>query len=249
VSAHPASERGGVGAHPRGLLSSMAAQLAAYVLEPVEETVDPEPVELVPYPVIAVVSAAAKSGATTVARLLAAELGLRAEGAAVVTSARATGRGGPPIRAAARLATALRATADVRPVGRLCLAAAAHPEALAEAARYLAPVVLDLPPDGSAAGIARVADRVAIVASASGEPALTAAVALVLGGEPIRVANRITERAAWEGRADIFIPESRLAARAALMGTRAVGPMGAAIADLAAALEGDACADASERRA
>jgi hypothetical protein len=216
----------------------MAAQLAAYVLEPVEDTIDAGPVELEPYPVIAVVSAAPKSGATTIARLLAAELAAREDGVAVVASGTAPPRrGGPPARAALRLATALRAGADVRAVGRLCVAGASDHEALVNSARYLAPVVLDVPPDGSAACVARIADRVAVIAGGSSEPALAAAVALVLGGEPVRVANRVVDRVAWEGRADVLIPDSRVAARAAPLGARPLGPLGAAIADLADALE------------
>jgi hypothetical protein len=216
----------------------MAAQLAAYVLQPAEDTIEVEPVELEPFPVIAVVSAAPKSGATTVARLLAAELAAREDGVAVVTSGtEPPRRGGPPARAALRLATALRASADVRPIGRLCVAAGFDHEALVNAARYLAPVVLDVPPDGSAASVARIADAVAVVAAGSSEPALPAAVALVLGGEPVKVANRVVDPAGWEGRADVLIPDSRIAARAAPLGTRPLGPLGAAIADLADALE------------
>jgi hypothetical protein len=232
MSAHPASQR-------RGLFAAMAAQVAAYVLEPIEETVDPEPVELEPYPVIAVVSAAPGSGASTIARLLGAELAARAEGAAVVTCAPSgPRRAGPPTRAAARLATALRPAADARPTGRLCVAAGGDIDVLVKTARYLAPVVLDVAPDGSAAGAARLADRVAVVASASSEPALAAAVALVLGTQPITIANRVIEPGAWEGRADIFVPDSRIAARAAPMGTRPLGPLGSAISALADALEG-----------
>lgn len=216
----------------------MVAQVAGHVLEPADETIEAEPVELEPFPVIAIVSAAPRSGATTVARLLAAELGAREGGAAIVTCSGRSGRGGPPTRAALRVATALRPVGDMRPVGRICLAQAGDPAALVNAARYLAPVVLDLPPDGSAAAAARLADRVAIVAAGSGEPALAAAVALVLGGEPLTVANRIGEPGAWEGRADVYIPDSRIAARAAPMGTRPLGPLGAAIAELADALVG-----------
>jgi hypothetical protein len=189
--------------------------------------------------VIAIVSAAPKSGATTIARLLAAELGARADGAAIVASAPVPPRrAGPPTRAAVRLATALRPATDARPAGRLSIAATGDPERLVNAARYLAPVVLDVAPDGSAAGATRIADRVAIVALGSSEPALTAAVALVLGGEPVKVANRIAEPGDWQGRADVFVPDARIAARAAGMGTRPLGPLGAAIAELADALGG-----------
>ena len=113
---------------------------------------------------------------------------------------------------------------------------AAHPGVPAEivnAARYLAPVVLDVPPDGSAAGIASIADRIAVVAGATDEPALLAAVATVLGGDPIKIVNRITDPEPWSRRADLALPDSRIAARAAALGTRPLGPLGAAISELA----------------
>src|SRR5258705_13907094 len=112
MGAHPAS-RGG------GLFWAMAAHLGGYLLERVEETIDAERVELEPYPVIAIVSAARKSGATTVARLLAAELATRADGAAVVTCTGSSApRGGPPMRVPAPFATVLPAAADAYPIQR-----------------------------------------------------------------------------------------------------------------------------------
>jgi hypothetical protein len=118
----------------------------------------------------------------------------------------------------------------------LCLAAE-PPEAVAAAARYLAPVVLDLPADGSGAVASSVADRVVVVAPGTGEPALLDAVASVVGSGALKVANRVADPAAWEGRADIQLPDSRLAARAAAVGTRPLGALGAAITALADALE------------
>jgi hypothetical protein len=250
VSAHSAS-------HQRGWLSAIAAQVSDYVFEPIEETVEAEPPALTPHPVIAVVSAAPSSGTTTVARLLGAELAARAGGAAVVTSPGATRRTAPPSRAAIRLATALAGVAGAQPCGRLCLA---HVRALAadagdlaeasavgstgselagivSAARYLAPVVLDLPADGSAAAVATIAERVAVVAAATSEPALLDAVAALTGGEPLKVVNRVTDATAWGERGDAhLLPDSRIAVRAAAMGTRALGPLGSAIAELADAL-------------
>ena len=257
MSAHSAAQR-------RSWLSALAAQVADYVFEPIDETIEAEPAELEPQPVVAVVSAAPRSGATTIARMLAAELALRAEGAAVVASPGAVRRTAPPSRAAIRLATALAGAADASPIGRLCVVAppalatthplVARPTAADEApgadrpdagasawinaARYLAPVVLDLPADGSAAGASAVADRIAIVAPAGAEPALLDAVASVIGGSPVKVANRVVDPEPWSGRADLLLPDSRIAARAATLGTRPLGPLGAAIAALADALEG-----------
>jgi hypothetical protein len=241
VSAHPAS-------HRRGWLSAIVAQVGDYVFEPIEETVDQEPPALTPHPVIAVVSAAPRSGTTTVARVLAAELAARADGAAIVTSPGATRRTAPPSRAASRVATALAGVADAQPCGRLCIAhvragaadaagsAASETARIVNAARYLAPVVLDLPADGSAAGVAAIAERVAVVAAATSEPALLDAVAAVIGGDPLKVVNRLTDPAAWTERADTSLPECRIAVRAAAMGTRPLGPLGSAVAELADAL-------------
>lgn len=204
----------------------MAAQLSAYVLEP--------------FPVVAVVSAACKSGVTTVARLLAAELAGRYEDTAVVWSAEPAGRrGAPPSRGASRLATALRAGAGpTSAVGRLCLASGDAPERVTASARYLAPVVLDVAPDGSATSVAGLADVAVVVAAAADEPALPRTVALALGNRRVLlVAGRAGAEPGWEDDADVVVPDSRIAARAATLGARAVGPLGAAIAELADALE------------
>jgi hypothetical protein len=231
VSAHSASQR-------RGWLSALVAQVSDYVFEPIEETIEPEIRELQPFPFVAVVSAAPRSGATTIARMLAAELASRADGAAVVTSQSRPRRTAPPSRAAIRLATALTGAADAQPLGRLCVVTQ-PPGAIAAAAaaRYLAPVVLDLPADGSAAGVAAVAERIVVVAPAAAEPALLDAVAGVVGGSPVKAANRVTDQDAWAGRADLLLPDSRLAVRAAAMGARPLGALGSAIAALADALE------------
>lgn len=230
MSAQPAQGR-------RGLLASMAAQVAAYVLEPIEETVGAGPVALEPFPVVAVVSAARRSGATSVARMLGAELALRYDAAAVLVSDRPR-RPAPPSRRAVRLATAMVGAADVRAVGRLCIATGgAEREVVARAARYLAPVVIDVPPDGSAPSVAQAADQLVVVASAAQEPALLDAVALVLGRPAIKVANRVVEPLAWEPRVDLCIPDARLGVRASALGTRSSGPLGRAIADLADLIE------------
>lgn len=211
------------------------AQVSDYVLEEVEETIE-QPKELVAHPVVAVVAAAPRAGASTVARLLAAELAVRAGSAAVVVAPGVMRRSAPPSRAAIRLATGLGGIAAVQPVGRLCVARAAEREAIVNAARFLAPVVLDLPADGSAAGIRHTVDRIAVVAAASGEPALLGAVAAVIGGETVKVVTRVGDPADWQGRADILLPDSRLGARAAALGTRALGACGSGIAELADAL-------------
>jgi hypothetical protein len=228
VSAHSASHRG-------GWLSALVAQVSDYVFEEIEDAAQPQPTELKPQPVVAVVAAAPRSGATTVARLLAAELAARGDGAAVVVTSGSARRSAPPSRAAIRLATALSGVGTAQAVGRLCVLAPS--EALVNAARYLAPVVLDLPADGSAAGVACVADRIVVVAAASGEPALLDAVAAVVGGGAIKVANRAVDPAGWADRADFLLPDSRLGARAAAVGTRAIGSLGPAVGALADAVE------------
>jgi hypothetical protein len=262
MSAHSAPHRG-------GWLSALVAQVSDWVFEEVEEAVEPAPVPLKPQLVTAVVAAAPRAGASTAARLLAAEMGSRSDGAAVVIASSPPRRTAPPSRAAIRLATALTGAATTHPVGRLCVIpgpamdpgrGAAHPAgavadraagaaadyassridrigAIVNAARYLAPVLVDLPADGSAAGIAGVADRIVVVGAASAEPALLDAVAAVIGGHSLKVANRIVDRGDWGDRADFLLSDSRLAARAAAVGTRALGSLGSTIAALADALE------------
>ena len=121
--------------------------------------------------------------------------------------------------------------------GRLAFIANGDARSLVAGVRYLAPVVLDLPADGSAAGAARACDRVVVVASPAQEPPLADAVAYVLGGEPIKVLNRAGDPGPWQGRADVVIPDARIAARAAVVGARPLGALGAAIAELADRLE------------
>jgi hypothetical protein len=230
VSAHPAS-------HRNGWLSALVAQVSDYVFEDVQDAVEPPSIELEAHPVVAVVAAGRRAGTTTIARLLAAELASRFDGAAVVSATAAPRRLAPPSRAAIRLATGLAGALDAQPLGRICIVATAEREAIVNAGRYLAPIVLDLPPDGSAAGVAEMADRVVVVGGATGEPALLDAVAGVIGSGAWKVVNRVVEPDAWERRADTLVPDSRMAARAAALGTRALGPLGAAIAGLADALE------------
>ena len=254
MSAQPFPQR-------RSWIASLVAQLEAFAFETVEvePQAPPAPVELRPHPVVAVVSAASGSGASTVARLLAAELAVRAQGAAIVVAGSAARRAAPPSRAAVRLATALTGAAQATALGRLCIATVAHADAdgsaeggapncatpdprlaldvafarLVEAARYLAPVVFDVPPDGSAASIARIADSVVVVAGRDCEPALLDAVAGIVGGDARTVANRAATEETWRGRADFLLPESRLAARAAALGACALGPLASAISELA----------------
>src|SRR5438270_12014147 len=93
-----------------------------------------------------------------------------------------------------RLATALTGACVVRPTGRVCFASDGF-EVVANAARYLAPVVLDVPPDGSGAAAAALADRVVIVGSAAGERALLDAVVVIIGRDALRVVNRVGDAA------------------------------------------------------
>ena len=229
MSAHSASQGG-------GCLSALIAQVSEYVFEEIEETVG-RPQELVAHPVVAVVAAAPRSGTTTVARLVAAELASRRDGSALVLGPARPRRGSPPSRAARRLAMALGGAVDVQACGRICVGTSVDRATEVNAARYLAPVVLDVAADGSAAGVAEIADRTLVVSGGNGEPALLEAVATVIGDEPMKIVNRVTDAGPWEGRADALLPESRLAARAAAMGARALGPLGSAIAALADALE------------
>jgi hypothetical protein len=76
-----------------------------------------------------------------------------------------------------------------------------------------------------------------VIAAASGEPALLDAVAGAVGGRVIKVVNRSADAEPWADRADLILPDSRLGARAATVGTRALGGLGSGIGALADALE------------
>ena len=55
-------------------------------------------------------------------------------------------------------------------------------------------------------------------------------------GDPIKLVNRVAEPGNWANRADVVLPNSRIAARAATLGTRGLGQLGDGITSLAEAL-------------
>jgi hypothetical protein len=247
----------------RGLVASALAAAGSWLLEPAEPAA--EPVRSAPAgsrPVIAVFGLARGCGVTVVSRALAAELASRdADGAAAVhCDSRAAG-----IPLATQPATHLaRALADVpgadtRAVGRLCLVGGAERSALADTARYFAPLVLDSGSTSLGGVPAALADRVIVVASPSTEPALVSVAANCLarlGHEPISVLNRAPPDEASEQQAAtaparpaapasgpepphrmprtmLHLPESRMGAQLALGGREPRGELGRAIAALA----------------
>jgi hypothetical protein len=231
-------------AEGRGLLATALARVEDFLLEPAEPVREERsPAPGLRRPVIAVFGLARRCGATTVARALAAELAARDGGAAAVSSP--VSAAGIPLAspAAARLA---RALADVphartRAVGRLCLVEGPSPLDLADALRLDAPLVLDAGSEQVGGAAAAVADHVVIV----GVPALTPALASVVGGclarvgpQPLVILNRAQADPAWEGRVALELPESRMGAQFALGGREPRGALGRAIAELA-----DACED------
>ena len=194
---------------------------------------------------VAVFGLARGCGVTVVSRALAAEMaGRDAAGAAAVhCDARAAGI---PLatHAAARLAKTLADVpgADTRAVGRLCLVAGAERAALADTARHFAPLVLDA---GSASlgGAPAVAggpggrrcdgvDRARARLGRSGMPEPT-------GSRPDRGAEQDRRRRrgrialAWNDRAALHLPESRMGAQLALGGRETRGELGRAVAELA----------------
>lgn len=108
-----------------------------------------------------------------------------------------------------------------------------------------AAVVWDVAPSEveRVAGAAQGADAVLLVAPGSGEPALAELVARALCerfGSVSLVANRVSDRGRWSGRAAVCVPESRLGAALAARGRRPAGAFGAALVELAALVEGGA---------
>ena len=193
------------------------------------------------------VALAARCGTTTVARALAAELARRDPAAVAVVwhPASAGGRGlaAPAVGrlaapAVGRLGQTLAGFAgdETRAVGHLCLVDAGDPAPLAAAARYMAPLVLEVPHGEPAGRPAALADHVVLVAGPRVEPALADAVAASLarvGTEPLIAVNRVLDPGRWAGRGAVLLPESRTGARLALAGREARGQLGASIAELA----------------
>lgn len=192
-----------------------------------------------PRPVVAVFGLARRCGATVVARALAAELAARdPEAVAAVASERRAG--GIPLAtlAAGRLAATLADVpgATTTAVGRLCLVEGAERLALAEAARALAPLVIDAGTTEVEGEPATVADRVLLVSAPGIEPALAAAAAACVqrfAGEAVIVLNRAASNAEPPGGAGIVLPASRMGAQLALGGRQARGELGRAIGALA----------------
>lgn len=229
------------GARPRpGILRAAALAALDFVVESAPAAVPAEPrVVVEAHPVVAVVGLARRCGATVVARGLAAELACRAPGGlAAVTAADAAGVG-LGVLAAGRLARSVAASGagTARAAGRLCLFESDDPAAAAAAVGGLAPLVIDTGDPGLATAAADVADAVVLVAAPPVEPALAELVSASLarmGAAPLVVLTRARsgwER--WDNRVDVVVPESRMAAQAALGGRLPRGEAGRAIGELA----------------
>ncbi len=193
-------------------------------------------------PAVAVAGLAPRCGATTVARALAAELALRDPGGAAVVTAEAISGGGIPLGtpAAGRLGRAVQRSlpSQTRAVGRICLAAVGTDRPrLVDAARDLAPLVLDVADPGQIAAAASLADAVVLVGAPAVEPSLAAVLAGSLGRvgpDPVVVLNRDREGdERWEGRCALRLPEARMGGQLALAGREARGELGRAVAKLA----------------
>lgn len=189
------------------------------------------------YPLIGVVGLAARCGATTVARALGAELAERERGAAVVASPKrpsvvALGSSGPAVR----LAASLRQLGEIRPAGRLCLAACRDPRDLARATRGVAPAVMELSAGNAALDAVPHVDQIVLVASPDLEPALAGAVAGAIARiapAPIVAVSRAPDHGPWLVHGDVLIPDSRVGARLALAGREPRGWLGRSIEHLA----------------
>jgi hypothetical protein len=224
----------------RGFLTSAAAALESFFLEPV---VPPpasdavEPLEL--RPVVCVFGLARGCGTTVVARALAAELAVRDPSGAAAVSCQAR-PGGIPLstRPAMRLARLLEDVPGAAPraVGRLCLVGGADPLRLAGTARHHAPLVVDAGSEALGGAPATSADHTVIVTAPAIEPALARVGAECVaraGPPPIVVLNR-----APHDQPGLFaLPNSPMGARLALGGREARGELGRAVGELADLLE------------
>jgi len=233
----------GAATERRGLLAAVADFLIepAEPAAPVEGQLDRAWTDFA-QPVFAVVGLAPRCGATTLARALAAELALRDRGGAAIVSAETVAGGGIPLGtpAAGRLGRAVQRSlpSQTRAVGRLCLTASGPNQArLVDAARDLAPLVLDVADSGQTAVAASLVDAVVIVGGPACEPSLAAVLSPSLGRvgpDPVVVLNRDRDgEPRWEGRCALRLPESRMGAQLALAGREARGELGRAVTRLA----------------
>jgi hypothetical protein len=192
-------------------------------------------------PAVAVAGIAPRCGTTTVARALAAELALRDREGAAIVSTDAVAGGGIPLGtpAAGRLGRAVQRSlpTQTRAVGRLCLTAGHDHSGLVDAARGLAPLVLDVTDPGAVAVAASLVDAMVLVGVPAAEPSLGSVLADSLGrvgAEPIVVLNRDRDGdPRWEDRCAVRLPEARMGARLVLAGREAHGDLGRAVARIA----------------
>ena len=225
----------------RGVVASALAAATDWLIEPAEPAAPaPPPAPLEARPVIAVVGLASRCGTTTVARALGAELAARdPAGACAVTTTTATGTLPLGLPGAGRLARTLAPlfAGRARACGRLCLVEAPDSARLADALRYLAPLVFDVEDPAESSPAVALADHALVVGSPATEPALAAVLAnslAAIGPRPLPVLNRAGPDAErWKGRAEAELPDSRMGAQLALAGREPRGRLGRAVAELA----------------
>jgi hypothetical protein len=217
----------------------LTAAVADWLIEPAEATESESVAPVEQRPVVAVIGLSPGCGATTVARALGTDLaGADPAGACLVNSAGPAGAVPLGLPAAARLSRRIAPVLGVRAqaCGRLCLVEAADPAVLADAARYVAPLVVDVHERSEAAAAARLADLVVLVGSPDTEPALAAVLADSLdryGPRPLVVLNRAgRDGGRWVGRGALEIPESRLGAQLATCGRDPRGALARAVSEL-----------------
>lgn len=225
----------------RSALATALTSAAGWLVEPAESPAPPPHRPLVhERSIIAVAGLHRRCGVTTVARALGAELAVRDPSSACAVTGDGAGGAVPlGLPAASRLARALGPIGAhrTRTCGRLCLVDGADRVELCATLRFLAPLVIDVGDPAEAAAAAALADGVVVVCGPSAEPALGRVVAESLaqvGPEPAIVLNRAGPNCdTWDGRCDVRLPDSRMAARIAQSGRDPRGEMGLAVAELA----------------
>ena len=230
------------------LVAAALARAQAFLLEPAPASPLPSPPSAFGAPVratvrdlkVAVVGLTPGCGSSTIARGLAIALGGQGARSAQLISVAADGDGNSGGWLADK--TFAGGSRWEVPGGLDGDAIVEHASTIARVAGGPVAIVWDLASSeiGRARQAALEADAVVLVAGDRSKPALAQLVSCMLSerfGRVLLVATRVADPSRWRGRAIASVPESRLGAALLARGRRPAGGLGAALVQIASAVE------------